>query len=279
MRKKELLREISALQARVKHLEECIKTQDRLLEGYQNREHAVVRAMQQVQEKADKRLAEAEEKARLIEQRAKQESSRLLSQTEATAAEYRDAIERYNAALEYAAAEAAANAERFASFVRGKKLTEGEIARETEGLSEIPFRSPVEDLPDPEGDPAQLMRNIYSIQNRVLPDVEETEDRTVAEPQDEIGEETTETSGFASAESEEQSEQKPERTAEELLIDALMQETPPNVDFDDDNAEGFVLPTVNAVLEQSAEQFDNTQELSLDDLLDEIIKSGEQYHG
>lgn len=264
MRKKELLREISELQARVKHLEECIKTQDRLLEGYQNREHAVVRAMQQVQANADKRLAQAEEKARAIELQAKQESARLLSSTEATAAEYRDAIERYNAALEYAAAEAAANAERFASFVRGKKLTEGEIAREAEGLSEIPFRTPVENLPDPEGNPAQLMRNIYSIQNRVLPEEEEpAQESTVSASQETpVACEPEETV--------EQPAQEPERTAEELLIDALMEE---------DASEDFALPTVNAVLEQSAAHFDNTQELSLDDLLDEIIKSGEQYHG
>lgn len=266
MRKKELLREIEALNARIKHLEECIKTQDRLLEGYQKREHGVMRAMQQVQENADRRLAEAEEKAKNIEHQAKQESSRLLAQTEATAAEYRDAIERYNAALEYAAAEAAANAERFAAFARGRKLAEGEIAREAEGLSGIPYCERLNDLPDPQDDPAQLMQNIYRIQNRILPEEPEEElssaeeaPRDVAEPQPErmqiIEDEVCAVS------------------PEEALIESFMEE-----DFREDD-ETAAPPTVNGVLESRASDFENTQELSLDDLLDEIIKSGEQYHG
>lgn len=261
MRKKELLREIETLNARIKHLEECMKTQDRLLEGYQKREHAVVRAMQQVQANADKRLSEAEERAKQIEQQAKQESARLLSQTEATAAEYRDAIERYNAALEYAAAEAAANAERFASFARGRKLAEAEIIRETEGLSSIPYREPVTELPDPEGDPAQLMRNIYRIQNRVLPE----EEPEIADDSDSMQ--------TALEEENEPSVDVAERSAEEVLIDALMEEDLESTE------EVQPLPTVNTVLESRAAEFDNAQEISLDDLLDEIIKSGEQYHG
>ena len=268
MRKKELLREIEKLQSRISQLEECIKTQDRLLDGYQKREHAVVRAMEQVQSDADRRLAQAETKAREIEQQAKQESARLLAQTEATAAEYRDAIDRYNAALEYAAAEAAANAERFARFARGRKLAEGEIVRDTERLSEIPFTEPVADLPDPDGDPAQLMRNIYRIQNRMLP--EETEEAGTELPATEKPEPPCEAAEGETAEACTETEQAPE----ELLIDALMEET-----FSDEDGAGEPLPTVNSVLETSTKEFDSTQELSLDDLLDEIIKSGEQYHG
>lgn len=264
MRKKDLLREIETLNARIKQLEECVKTQDRLLDGYQKREHAVVHAMQQVQTEADRRLAEAEKTARSMEQRAKQESARLLAQTEATVAEYRDAIDRYNAALEFAAAEAAANAERFASFARGKKLPEGDIVRETVGLSEIPFHEAVTDLPDPEGNPAQLMQNIYRIQNRVMPQTDEDPVEKCPAPdaavEESVQDEPTEESAEAAV------------SEEELLIDTLIEES-----FSEEETQQ--LPTVNGVLESRAAQFDNTQELSLDDLLDEIIKSGEQYHG
>jgi len=269
MRKKDLLLEIEKLQERIKHLEACIKTQDRLLEGYQKREHAVVKAIKQVQEDADRRLAEAEKNAQRIELQAKQESSRLLAQTEATAAEYRDAIERYNLALEYAAAEAAANAERFASFVRGSKLSEGDLVKETEGLSAIPFREPITELPDPDGNPAQLMRNIYRIQNRVLSE-EENAESCISEQK--IQQNRACDSAFHAQRDD--LEETPENSAEELLIDALTEET-----FSDDEENAAMLPTVNSVLEQCAGDFDNTQELCLDDLLDEIIKSGEQYHG
>ena len=44
-------------------------------------------------------------------------------------------------------------------------------------------RQAEEPLPDPEGDPAQLMRNIYTIQNRYLPH-DDMPDRT-SEPEDE----------------------------------------------------------------------------------------------
>ena len=44
-----------------------------------------------------------------------------------------------------------------------------ELFAEVPQISSCLGKEPEEPLPDPEGDPAQLMRNIYTIQNRYLP--------------------------------------------------------------------------------------------------------------
>lgn len=259
MRKKLLVQQMNQLQARIKHLEECIKTQDLLLEGYQNREAAVIGTLQKLQAESEARMAEAEAKAHQIEETAKQKSARLLAQTEATVAEYRDTIDNYNAALESLAKEASETAEQFASLVRKKKLTEESLVLETEGLSAMPHQPSV-DLPDPQGDPARLIHNIYRLQNRILPeDVQQTVYENNASDAEEPMHESESLPSAVEAETEAED-------AIERSIDSVMEED-------------VSLHTVSTVLDTLGSVIEESQELTLDDLLDEIIKSGEQYHG
>ena len=191
MRKKELIAQLAEREAHIARLEQRIQTMDGLIEGYHSRETAIVNALTHAHETAAEVVEEAEKRAKeildeaeaaaaetrkraqtdadgMLEQ-ARSHSAQLLTQAEATVSEYETTIAAYNAALEQAAAEAAANAQRFAAFSRGHKIQPADLTEEVDGLHELPF-APRMDLPDPEGNPAQLMHNIYRIQNRVPPE-------------------------------------------------------------------------------------------------------------
>lgn len=191
MRKKELIAQLAEREAQIARLEQRIQTMDGLIEGYHSRETAIVNALTHAHETAAEVVEEAEKRAKeildeaeaaaaetrkraqtdadgMLEQ-ARSHSAQLLTQAEATVSEYETTIAAYNAALEQAAAEAAANAQRFAAFSRGHKIQPADLTEEVDGLHELPF-APRMDLPDPEGNPAQLMHNIYRIQNRVPPE-------------------------------------------------------------------------------------------------------------
>ena len=183
MRKKVLLQLLQEREERIAQLEQRVNTVDALIEGYRDREKALVDALTHAHETAAKVIADAQAQAKAITdsaqaevdaelERAKRQSAQLLKQTELTVAEYENTIAEYNAVLEKAAAEAAANAERFASFSRGKRIPSSELGAEVEGLHEIPMQNAV-DLPDPSGSPAQLMQNIYKLQNRIPPEQDE----------------------------------------------------------------------------------------------------------
>jgi len=207
MRKKELIRLLAEREEKILQLEQRVNTMDALIEGYRDREKALVDALTHAHETAAKVVADAEAKAQAITdsaqaqvdaelERAKRQSAQLLKQTELTVAEYENTIAAYNAALEKAAAEAAANAERFASFSRGKRIASSDLGAEVEGLHELPLQEAL-DLPDPSGSPAQLMQNIYKIQNRIPPEQEEPDpsplDEEVPTVKDVVVEEQQET--------------------------------------------------------------------------------------
>ncbi|GEM_PF-2675622 len=125
---------------------------------------------------------------------ARDESANMLRQAEDSLREYREMFETFNAVIERNAAEVQETAERYAQFLRERKVDAPETA-------EAPFAEPfspaaARDLPDPDGDPARLMQNIYRLQNRDIPQsdydaqqeqaaspsaAEETRDETEAE--------------------------------------------------------------------------------------------------
>lgn len=293
MRKKELIAQLAEREAHIARLEQRIQTMDGLIEGYHSRETAIVNALTHAHETAAEVVEEAEKRAReildeaetaaaetrkraqadadgMLEQ-ARSHSAQLLTQAEATVSEYETTIAAYNAALEQAAAEAAANAQRFAAFSRGHKIQPADLTEEVDGLHELPF-APRMDLPDPEGNPAQLMHNIYRIQNRVPPEggvpaeppapPEGGHDAPPAPPRAEPPE--PEAGPRAVAPAPQQAE------------DGQALPPKPPAPLPDGGAEDVPVPTVDGVL---PEEKDGRGDASLDELLEEIINAGEQYNG
>ncbi len=134
---------------------------------------------------------EAERRAKEIMITAKAESDRMLRDAEIMKREYEEMVDLFNAMLEHNASELQSSAVRFAEFMKSSKIdtlenrNDGEVFYKSVGaLKDV-------SLPDPSGDPATLMQNIYRIQNRPLPDekaehtaeenIEETQ-QTAAEP-------------------------------------------------------------------------------------------------
>ena len=283
MRKKDLLRLYEEQRAKIAQLEECVKTQDGLIDGYRAREAAVVSVLASAQETAKQRVEaaerragelerEAQRKAEEIERQARAESERILAGAKEDVAEYQAAIDRYNAALETAAEEAAENARRFASFARGRKLREAQIAQDAAAFPCAQPQAEAIELPDAVGDPAQLMRNIYRIENRVLPDsvVGGMQPQPDEMPEPDFLREPApaDQPAAARAPAPEPEEAAPRSLAEvhaESVVDKLMVERP-------------VVQTVAAVLEDNTIAADE-EDISLDALLEEIIRSGEQNDG
>lgn len=301
MRKKELIAQLAEREAQIARLEQRIQTMDGLIEGYHSRETAIVNALTHAHETAAEVVEEAEKRAKeildeaeaaaaetrkraqtdadgMLEQ-ARSHSAQLLTQAEATVSEYETTIAAYNAALEQAAAEAAANAQRFAAFSRGHKIQPADLTEEVDGLHELPF-APRMDLPDPEGNPAQLMHNIYRIQNRVPPEggapvaspapPESGHDAPPApEPPAPAGEEPR--PGPTAPE-----EMRTAAPAPQQAEDGQALPPKPPAPLPDDGAEDVPVPTVDGVL---PEEKDDREDASLDELLEEIINAGEQYNG
>ena len=188
---------------RIALLETRIDTMDQLVEGYRSREQGILDTLQTAKENAeriteeakseakkmrdnamreanalivdaaaasDALRAEAERRAKEIMITAKAESERMLRDAEIIKREYEEMVELFNAMLEHNASELQTSAARFAEFVKQSKIEpvdnrlDGEAFYKSVGaLSDV-------SLPDPSGDPSLLMRNIYRIQNRPMPE-------------------------------------------------------------------------------------------------------------
>lgn len=168
MRKKELLSQIDELNAKVERLEECIKTQDRLIEGYQKRERAVIGALDTVESSVSRRLRDAEEQAEKVRSEAETESKRFLKEVEMRSAELNERITSYNALLERSAADAARNAEFFSVFAKDHILPAVETKLAAGGVT--PLLEPETAKTEAASDPKRLMQAIYTIENRDLPE-------------------------------------------------------------------------------------------------------------
>lgn len=293
MRKKELIAQLAEREAHIARLEQRIQTMDGLIEGYHSRETAIVNALTHAHETAAEVVEEAEKRAReildeaetaaaetrkraqadadgMLEQ-ARSHSAQLLTQAEATVSEYETTIAAYNAALEQAAAEAAANAQRFAAFSRGHKIQPADLTEEVDGLHELPF-APRMDLPDPEGNPAQLMHNIYRIQNRVPPEG----GAPVAPPAPPEGGHDAPPAPPRAEPPEPEAGPRAVAPAPQQAEDGQALPPKPPAPLPDGGAEDVPVPTVDGVL---PEEKDGRGDASLDELLEEIINAGEQYNG
>ena len=182
---------------RIALLETRIDTMDQLVEGYRAREQAILDTLQSTRENAARTIeqanaeaaktretaaneakarideasnasnalrAEAERRAKEIMITAKAESDRMLRDAEIIKREYEEMVDLFNGMLEHNASELQTSAARFAEFFKSSKIdslenrSDGEAFYKSVGaLSDV-------SLPDPSGDPALLMQNIYRIQ-------------------------------------------------------------------------------------------------------------------
>ncbi len=282
MRKKDLMRLLEERQERVNLLMRRVETMEELIKGYQTREQSVVDAMAAAQDAADRYLAESQKRAEAIllnagreaeetTRKAQAERRELLKKTEAAVAEYERQIRAFNEALEENAAEAVRSTNRFAAALRKQKLPLSDLPDEARGLSGIAPEAPA-DLPETGGNPAALMRNIYKLENRDLPDFDlpsytELSDEDVAvrigiplmreepePPQADAAEESIPIYTAAGGPPETQEPPAETRTA------PIPQEP-------------AAVPTVTQFVGGGER---NETELTLDDLLDEIIQAGER---
>ncbi|MEG1811053.1 MAG: DivIVA domain-containing protein [Clostridia bacterium] len=184
-------RDISALKDRVSELSGKI-------DGYQNRETAVLNALTEAQTTGKRIIQEAEkrrdelvmlaenEKMRILHEAeeitnnakhgaesitadAKMEAKRMLAQAEASMEEYRANADKLKAEVAEAAASAQHQAERFREFLGGVKLTNStDYNSEFADISGMPDHKNIK-LPEDYNNPAELMKSIYSIQGRNIP--------------------------------------------------------------------------------------------------------------
>ena len=191
MKKKELLNKIEDLESTVQRLRNSIDMQDVLIRQFQEREHKVIDTAVDLSERAESILSDAKQNASaMIEEAkdqaskiimdAKMESAKMLSQAETAVSGYKDMIRQYSHALERAASDASANAKVFAQFAKKQmhQFDTKDFSEEAERVAP-PERGAHSDFEDSSEDPGAVMRNIYRLQNRDIPEefFEETENR------------------------------------------------------------------------------------------------------
>lgn len=200
---KELEEQLNQSGQEVAILAKKVETLSAELEEFKAKESAISGALTNAQRAADKVIAEAKAEGEAIRQaaeeerdRAEQEADEIIAaanrkadaiiaaakekargvtmQAEAFMEEYRANAARLNESLQAAAQAAAEQAEQFRSFASGTRLeSETELAKEYASASSLLEEKKL-DLPDDYDTPATLMKSIYAIENRVLPDQEET---------------------------------------------------------------------------------------------------------
>ena len=202
MKRQEMQQLLEERIQRITLLETRIDTMEQLIDGYRRREQAIIDTLRSSQESAEKTKADALKRAEEAVSQAKKRAEQALASAEAEAAAVRaaaqdkadgllaaakeesarmqteaaeamhaheEALASYNALLQRSADRAQESAAQFAAFMTGQRI-------------EPP--SGMQDLPDPEGDPAQLMRNIYRLQNRPVPEPETPVQTEAAAPKD-----------------------------------------------------------------------------------------------
>ncbi|MBQ9832757.1 MAG: hypothetical protein IJO48_03395 [Clostridia bacterium] len=172
-------------------IDEAYATSDRILsEAHQNKEQSDAQAQATVadaQKKAQDILADADMRAKEIVANAKVEAKNIITQAQAEYEECKQSISRMNERIAVTAEEAARRLEDFKSVFSFDTI-ETEVVEFTKTEEEQTVQTPEE-----YSSPAQLMKNIYTIQGRELPDengtdpfvyqAPEAEEQAEAQPQ------------------------------------------------------------------------------------------------
>ena len=213
MNRKEMKQLLEERFERITLLETRIDTMEQLVDGYHAREQSLIDTLHTAQNTAKKLVEEAraeaeairgkarregeamlaetkqtaqstmqqaQQQAREIQATAKSESDRLLRDAEIIKREYEELVSSFNAMLEQNASELRETATRFAEFVRGRKIEASEVRLDGEAFYKSVGAMNDAKLPDPEGDPAALMKNIYLLQKRPIPAAEDTTPEGIA---------------------------------------------------------------------------------------------------
>lgn len=198
-RVKELTEQLNSRNEELRLLNERIGALELQVGEYRSRESAVAltlveaRAMaEQIKaeaakaaaaeiEKADSAVSAAAERARIIEEKARiraadiiaageAEFKRKQEQADATLEEYKETLNALNARLAEAAAMAKRQSDGFAAAVLGIKT---DVTEESDSECDALTRPQAKvSVPDAYETPAELMKSIYQLQNRRLPDAE-----------------------------------------------------------------------------------------------------------
>lgn len=214
MRRKEMKQLLEERIERISLLETRIDTMEQLVDGYRAREQSIIDTLHAAKETAtttvedgkmraetmlseakrhaDSALADAQMQATAMVEEAnrraeellssaRNESERMLESAESTKREYEQMVVTFNTMLEQNAVEAAQSASRYAEFIKGRIITTPQGTAGEEAAYQPETGAQDKTLPDPEGDPARLMQNIYQLQNRPLPEGVQPEQNTQAD--------------------------------------------------------------------------------------------------
>ena len=191
------------------------------LEAYKQREYAISRAITDAAETASRIVTDAQkesddihdsaqkvyldsqkkgeavvqnayENARDIIKKAETTSEEKIRETDAAVSAYVQLLNQFNESMKEQARQAEENVRKLSDYYARLNSALPELFAEVPQLNANLEKQEEAPLPDPEGDPAKLMRNIYTIQNRYLPR-EDMPDRTSvpeedAEPVQEVSE-------------------------------------------------------------------------------------------
>ena len=176
------------------------------LEAYRQREFAISRALTDAAETANRIVVDAQkesddihdsaqrdflasqkkgeavvqnayENARDIIKDAEKTSEQRIKDTDAAVCAYVQLLNQFNESMKEQSRQAEENVKKLSDYYTRLTNALPELFAEVPQLSSTLAKQAEEPLPDPEGDPGQLMRNIYAIQNRYLPR-EDMPDRT-----------------------------------------------------------------------------------------------------
>ena len=223
-RKKKLIEEqartIDALNEKLQAQQLLLDNANDQLEAYKQRESAIARALTDAAQTAERIVTDAQkesddihdsaqqeylasqkrgeavvqtayENARDIVKDAERTSEQKIKETDAAVCAYVQLLNQFNESMKEQARQAEENVKKLSDYYAKLNSALPELFAEVPQLSDSLGKQQEEPLPDPEGDPAQLMRNIYTIQNRYLPH-EDMPDRTsVPEEEAELAKEAS----------------------------------------------------------------------------------------
>ncbi len=236
-------RTIAELNGRIEEQQLQMDRLNAQLDEYKKRENAISRAITDAAEAADRIVADAHkasddihdsaqkdfeasqkkgedvvqnayENARDIVKKAEEASEQKIRETDEAVCAYVQLLNQFNESMKEQARQAEENVKKLCDYYGRLNSALPELFAEVPQLSDTIVKQTGEALPDPEGDPAQLMRNIYTIQNRYLPH-DDMPDRTSVPEEKAAAEEPA-----PAAEPEEEPEAKavPEFEAEEEAV-------------------------------------------------------------
>ena len=204
---------IAELNEKVNALQQQLDSANAQLTEFRQREHAISRAITDAAQTADRIVIDAQkesddihdaaqreyldsqkkseeliqtayENARDIIKEAEQTSEQKIKDTDEAVTAYVHLLNQFNESMKEQARQAEENVKKISDYYARLNRALPELFGEIPQLSETLGKREEEPLPDPEGDPAQLMRNIYTIQHRYIPQ-EDMPDRTSTPPQEE----------------------------------------------------------------------------------------------